>query len=148
MNISSWKLQNSHKNFTSMGHNLKCYLIWIIWCSNFLQLFLWRCGYFIISIWEQCARCQIMHKIHECGTQNIWLSPGVGSIRGHFQSREHFFQVVWKSSHSDAYSTSKLRPLFMGLSWFKSISYCTQCYIGGEGEVHNCCVDWASRIVK
>ena len=31
---------------------------------------------------------------------------------------------------------------------FKSISYCTRCYIGGEGEVHNCCVDWASRIVK
>ena len=31
---------------------------------------------------------------------------------------------------------------------FKSISYCTQCYIGGEGEVHNCCVHWASRIVK
>ena len=27
-------------------------------------------------------------------------------------------------------------------------SYCIQCYIGGEGEVHNCCVDGASRIVK
>ena len=31
---------------------------------------------------------------------------------------------------------------------FKSISYYTKCYIGGEGKVHNCCVDWASRIVK
>ena len=30
----------------------------------------------------------------------------------------------------------------------KSISYCIQCYIGGEGKLHNCCVDWASRIVK
>ena len=38
MNILSWKLQHLQKNFKS--HNLQCYLIWISWCSNFLQLFL------------------------------------------------------------------------------------------------------------
>ena len=45
----------------------------------------------------------------------------------------------------------KLLYLDLGL-WdylgIQSISYCTQCYFGGEEEVHNCCVDWASRIVK
>ena len=81
----------------------------------------------------------------------LWSQSGgwfKGSIGGHFQSREHFFK--WCGSRLTVMQI-QLPNWDLGL-WdylgFKSISYCTHCYIGGEGEVHNCCVDWANRIVK
>ena len=62
-----------------------------------------------------------------------------------FNPENIFSSGVEVTSHSDAYSTSKLRPwrIILGLN---------QSHIALnvilEGEVHNCCVDWASRIVK
>ena len=75
-----------------------------------------------------------------------WLKV---SVRWHFQSREHFSK--WCGSRLTVMHI-QLPNWDLGL-WdylgFKSRSYCTQCYIGGEGEgLHNCCADGTSRIMK